>query len=141
MFRSDFHVNYRHIALLVDTMKNRRYFFSIDRHGIDRGEIGPLAKCSFEETTDMLVKAGILSELDKINGVSANIMLGQLPPAGTGNTDILLDELMLDGMIDISEYIDDDSDICLPDNIGIDYNMPDGDNSMSEFHNVEIKFQ
>jgi DNA-directed RNA polymerase beta' subunit len=65
---------------------------SIDRHGINRGDVGPLAKSSFEETTDMLVKACTFSEFDKINGVSANIMLGQCPLAGTGDTKIMLDE-------------------------------------------------
>jgi len=54
--------------------------------------VGPLAKSSFEETTDMLIKASIFSEYDRINGVSANIMLGQLPPCGTGDSEILLDE-------------------------------------------------
>jgi DNA-directed RNA polymerase II subunit RPB1 len=89
------YVNYRHIALLVDTMTNKGYMLSIDRHGINRADIGPFAKCSFEETTDMLIKAGIFAEVDKINGVSANIMLGQIPPVGTGDTDILIDEWKL----------------------------------------------
>ena len=65
---------------------------SVDRHGINRGDVGPLAKSSFEETTDMLIKSSIFSEFDRINGVSANIMLGQLPPCGTGDSEILLDE-------------------------------------------------
>lgn len=89
------YVNYRHIALLVDTMTNKGYLLSIDRHGINRTDIGPFAKCSFEETTDMLIKAGIFAEVDKINGVSANTMLGQVPPAGTGDTDVLIDEWKL----------------------------------------------
>jgi DNA-directed RNA polymerase beta' subunit len=89
------YVNYRHVALLVDTMTNRGYMLSIDRHGINRADIGPFAKCSFEETTDMLIKAGIFAEVDRINGVSANIMLGQIPPAGTGDSEILIDEWKL----------------------------------------------
>jgi DNA-directed RNA polymerase II subunit RPB1 len=89
------YVNYRHIALLVDTMTTKGYMLSIDRHGINRTDIGPFAKCSFEETTDMLIKAGIFAEVDRINGVSANIMLGQIAPAGTGDTDIIIDEWKL----------------------------------------------
>jgi intein/homing endonuclease len=85
-------LNYRHISLLLDTMTNRGQLMSIDRHGINRGDVGPLAKSSFEETTDMLINASIFSEFDKINGVSANIMLGQLPPCGTGDSDIILNE-------------------------------------------------
>ena len=86
------YVNYRHLALLVETMTFRGGLMSIDRHGINRGDIGPLAKCSFEETTDQLLKAAIFGESDPVVGVSANIMLGQIAPGGTGSCDLLLDE-------------------------------------------------
>jgi DNA-directed RNA polymerase II subunit RPB1 len=85
-------VNYRHVALLVDYQTNKGALMSIDRHGINRGDIGPLAKCSFEESTDKLIKAGIFAEYDRINGVSANIMLGQITPAGTGDVTLIMDE-------------------------------------------------
>ena len=84
-------VNYRHTSLLIDVQTNKGYILSIDRHGINRGDIGPLAKCSFEETTDKLIKAGIFAEYDKINGVSGNIILGQMVPAGTGDVHVLID--------------------------------------------------
>lgn len=85
-------LDHRHLSLLVDTMSTRGTFMSIDRHGINhRGELGPLAKCSFEQTTDMLLKAGIFGERDVINGVSANTMLGQVAQSGTGNAQVLLD--------------------------------------------------
>jgi DNA-directed RNA polymerase beta' subunit len=85
-------IDHRHVSLLGDTMTNRGFFMSIDRHGINhRGELGPLAKCSFEQTDAMLIKAGVFAERDKVNGVSANIMLGQLAPCGTGDCDVLLD--------------------------------------------------
>jgi DNA-directed RNA polymerase beta' subunit/intein/homing endonuclease len=85
-------LNYRHMSMLLDTMTNRGAIMSVDRHGINRGDIGPLAKSSFEETTDMLVEASIFSQYDNINGVSANIMLGQVPPCGTGDPNIYIDE-------------------------------------------------
>ena len=84
-------VNHRHIALLVDTMTCKGYLLSIDRHGINRSDIGPLAKCSFEETSDILIKAGVFGETDKINGVSANIILGQIAKCGTGDTQVMMD--------------------------------------------------
>jgi DNA-directed RNA polymerase II subunit RPB1 len=92
---ADLYSNYRHIILLVDVMTSKGYLMSIDRHGINRSDIGPLTKSSFEETSDMLIKAGIFAELDRVSGVSANIMLGQIPQAGTGETDLLIDELKL----------------------------------------------
>jgi|TARA_Y100000389_G_scaffold204550_1_gene257922 DNA-directed RNA polymerase II subunit RPB1 len=85
-------VNHRHISLLTDTMTSKGYLLSIDRHGINRSDIGPLAKCSFEETSDILIKAGVFGELDRIHGVSANIMLGQIAKSGTGDSQIILDE-------------------------------------------------
>lgn len=92
------HVNYRHIALLVDVMTNRGNIVSVNRFGINRGDIGPLAKCSFEETTDKLLKAGIFSEYDRINGVSANVMLGQIAPCGTGDVGVIMDNMLVSQM-------------------------------------------
>ena len=96
-------VNYRHLSLLVDVMTNRGNILSVNRHGINRGDIGPLAKCSFEETTDKLIKAGIFAEHDKINGVSANVMLGQIAPCGTGDVTVLMDEEILAKMTATSQ--------------------------------------
>lgn len=44
------YVNYRHLALLCDTMTCRGHLMAITRHGINRQDTGPLMKCSFEET-------------------------------------------------------------------------------------------
>lgn len=140
---ADLYVNYRHIALLVDTMTSKGYLLSIDRHGINRVDIGPLAKCSFEEVTDMLVKAGIFAEVDKISGVSANIMLGQIPPYGTGETDVMIDEQKLQELatvfeedeIDVDPYIQGISpgyleSICDMSNIDISFSLPSIDTNM-----------
>jgi len=86
------YINFRHTSLLADTMVNRGSIMSIDRHGINKSDRGPLPKCSFEETTDMLAQAAIFSELDKMTGVSSNIMFGQEVPSGTGFVDVLFDE-------------------------------------------------
>jgi DNA-directed RNA polymerase II subunit RPB1 len=89
---SDAYVNSRHINLLIDIMTNRGSIMSIDRHGINKSDRGPLAKCSFEETPDILARAAIFGELDKVQSVSANIMMGQEVPVGTGSVDIIFDE-------------------------------------------------
>jgi len=119
-------VNYRHIALLVDVMTNRGNILSVNRFGINRGDIGPLAKCSFEETTDKLIKAGVFAEYDKINGVSANVMLGQIAPCGTGDVGVIMDQTLIEQMPDVSNeevihYVMDDAvDQCAPDVLQID---------------------
>jgi len=128
-------VNYRHIALLIDVMTNKGNILSINRHGINRGDIGPLAKCSFEETTDKLVKAGMFAEYDKINGVSANIMVGQIVPAGTGDIGIYMDESLLpkvskeDFLSSIKEEDEEndeenDQNLCVEENIRANIPIP-----------------
>lgn len=47
------YVNYRHLALLCDTMTCRGHLMAITRHGVNRQDTGPLMKCSFEETVMM----------------------------------------------------------------------------------------
>jgi DNA-directed RNA polymerase II subunit RPB1 len=86
------YINLRHIELLCDVMTSKGEITSINRQGINRGDVGPLAKCSFEDTTDQLIKAGIFAEKDKLTGVSSNIMMGQCIKAGTGLCNIMLDE-------------------------------------------------
>jgi len=103
-------VNHRHIALLVDTMTCKGYLLSVDRHGINRSDIGPLAKCSFEETSDILIKAGVFGEVDKINGVSANIILGQIANCGTGDSQVLMDISKLEEIPSGETFDDDDTE-------------------------------
>ena len=88
-------INYRHFGLLADFMTNKGYIMPIYRHGINRGNAGSLAKSSFEETIDQLLNAGVYGKIDNMDGVSANIMMGQIAPAGTGFPQILLDEKMM----------------------------------------------
>ena len=122
------YVNYRHLNLLCDVMTKRGTLMSIDRFGINRDNIGPLAKASFEETTDQLFKASIFGEKDTLSGVSANIMLGQIAPCGTGSVNILLDESKLMDINKEEETIDnidtwgDNADKCDL-NLGLDYDI------------------
>ena len=86
------YINTRHVELLCDTMTSKGFLTAINRQGINRGDLGPLAKCSFEDTTDQLIKASIFGERDNLLGVSSNIMLGNNIPSGTGFCDIFFDE-------------------------------------------------
>lgn len=94
MKMQDYEVNYRHLSLLGDIMTHRGIIMPIERHGINRsGERGAIAKATFEESTEILVKASTFAEKDKMGGVSANVMFGQLPRVGTNSFDILFDEV------------------------------------------------
>lgn len=125
-------VNYRHIALLVDVMTNRGNILAVNRHGINRGDIGPLAKCSFEETTDKLIKAGVYAEYDNIKGVSANVMLGQIAPCGTGDVTVIMDNFLVSQMPDneavsVQKFVMDDEAVetaCSPEVLKMDMPTP-----------------
>ena len=85
-------VDYRHLGLLCDVMTRIGKLMSVDRYGINKNDIGPLAKASFEETEKILLKAALFGEVDPITGVSANIMTGQPIRGGTSFSEILFDE-------------------------------------------------
>ena len=89
------YVNYRHLAMLVDTMTYRGHLMAISRHGFNRIGTGPLMRCSFEETVEILVEAAAHGITDYLHGVSENIMLGNLAPFGTGAFNLRLDESIL----------------------------------------------
>ncbi|KAI8012893.1 DNA-directed RNA polymerase II subunit 1 [Camellia lanceoleosa] len=95
------YVNYRHLAILCDTMTYRGHLMAITRHGINRNDTGPMMRCSFEETVDILLDAAVYAETDYLRGVTENIMLGQLAPIGTGDCALLLNEKMLQHAIDV----------------------------------------
>jgi DNA-directed RNA polymerase II subunit RPB1 len=88
-------VNYRHLGLLADSMTRAGRFMTVDRYGINKNNIGPLAKASFEETEKILLRAALFGEMDPVTGVSSKIMTGQPIKGGTTFSQLLLDESAL----------------------------------------------
>ncbi len=84
-------LNYNHISLLVDFMTHSGDITSIDRHGLGKLDIDPMAKASFEKTMEHFINAAVFNESDKLNSVSSKIMVGQVIPGGTGAFSIELD--------------------------------------------------
>jgi DNA-directed RNA polymerase II subunit RPB1 len=93
-------VNYRHLCLLCDVMTRFGRLMSIDRYGINKNDIGTLAKASFEETEKILLKAALFGEVDPVTGVSANVMMGQPIRGGTAFSQILMDDKMLESLLE-----------------------------------------
>jgi DNA-directed RNA polymerase II subunit RPB1 len=89
-------VNSRHLGILCDFITRTGRLMSIDRYGINKNDIGPLAKMSFEETSKIVLNAALFGEVDAVTGVSANIMTGQPFRGGTAFSQILLDDQMLE---------------------------------------------
>lgn len=89
------YVNYRHLSTLCDVMTQRGILTAITRHGINRVDSGPLRKCSFEETVEILLEAAVFAETDSLKGITENIIMGQLAPFGTGSFEIVIDPQVL----------------------------------------------
>ena len=88
---SGVYINYHHLGLLCDRMTLTKNMISIFRSGILGDDIGPISKSTFEVHTEVLLNASRHAEFDHMRGVSANVMLGQTGPYGTGMCNILLD--------------------------------------------------
>jgi len=95
------YVNYRHLAVLCDTMCFRGSLMAISRHGINRSDSGPLLSASFEETVEILFKSAVYARHDTLDGVTQNIMLGQLATVGSGICDMLLDAAQLEHAVEL----------------------------------------
>lgn len=93
-------VNGRHVSILCDAMCSRGKIMPANRLGVNKKlKIGPLAKASFEQSEDIMLRAAMFGEMDPVAGVSANIMTGQPIRGGTSLTQILLDEAALQELV------------------------------------------
>jgi DNA-directed RNA polymerase II subunit RPB1 len=98
------YIDYKHVTLLVDRMMSTYKPISICRHGINKDNIGPIAKASFEETPEMFLSAAKHAELDIMKGVSANVLCGQEGYYGTNSFQIILDlESMMKSKREVKE--------------------------------------
>ena len=84
-------VNLVHIQLLVDKMTFKGKPCSITRYTMRNNDVGPLSKATFEESTDILINAAMKTEIENNAGVSAAIISGRQPKAGTGFMALLMD--------------------------------------------------
>jgi len=91
-------LNIRHIELLVDVMTCFGSLNSVNRFGAKKNQSGPIARASFEETTQHQIQAAVFAEVDNMNGVSANVMMGQFANIGTNSHSLILDERLINGI-------------------------------------------
>ena len=102
------YINYHNYSVLCDRMTFTNKMISIFRHGINKDDIGPIAKASFEETPEMFLKAARHAELDTLRGVSANVMCGQEGFFGTSAFQVVLDIEEMQKLESVSEYVQPD---------------------------------
>jgi DNA-directed RNA polymerase subunit A" len=81
-------VNVRHLMLVADIMTNRGEIESIGRHGISGNKESVLARAAFEVTVNHLLDAAIHGEIDDLDGVTENVIVGKPIRLGTGDVDL-----------------------------------------------------
>jgi len=86
-------VNVRHLMLVADMMTNRGEIESIGRHGISGSKESVLARAAFEVTVNHLLDAAIHGEVDDLNGVTENVIVGKPIKLGTGDVDLRMGSL------------------------------------------------
>jgi DNA-directed RNA polymerase subunit A" len=81
-------VNIRHLMLVADIMTNNGEIESIGRHGISGNKDSVLARAAFEVTVNHLLGAAIHGEVDDLDGVTENVIVGKPIKLGTGDVDL-----------------------------------------------------
>jgi len=84
-------VDKRHLMLVADVMTSDGDVKAIGRQGVSGQKSSILARAAFEITVDHLLTAGMTGEVDPLNGVAENIIVGQPVNLGTGAVRLSMD--------------------------------------------------
>ena len=82
-------VDVRHIMLVADMMCMDGEVKQIGRHGIAGEKESVLSRAAFEVTVNHLLDAAIANEVDELNGVTENVIVGQPIQLGTGDVRLI----------------------------------------------------
>ncbi|MGE0015246.1 MAG: DNA-directed RNA polymerase subunit A'' [Candidatus Methanomethylophilaceae archaeon] len=82
-------VDIRHIMLVADLMTNDGLVKAIGRHGVSGKKSSVLARAAFEITAAHLLHAAMVGEVDRLEGVTENIIVGQPVTLGTGAVNLI----------------------------------------------------
>ena len=83
-------VDDRHIMLVADMMCVDGTVKAIGRHGVSGEKASVLARAAFEITVDHLLKAGIKGEIDELDGIVENVIVGKPVKLGTGMVELVM---------------------------------------------------
>jgi hypothetical protein len=77
-------ISSRHLDLLINCMTQSGRPQAVSRYGIDRKQVGVLAKVAFEQPFDNFFHSATLAEKEDMLGVSSAITVGNVPALGSG---------------------------------------------------------
>ncbi|RLG56310.1 MAG: DNA-directed RNA polymerase subunit A'' [Candidatus Hydrothermarchaeota archaeon] len=83
-------VDVRHIMLVADMMCVDGTVKAIGRHGVSGEKASVLARAAFEITVDHLLKAGVKGEIDELDGIVENVIVGKPVKLGTGMVELVM---------------------------------------------------
>ncbi|HLE95949.1 MAG TPA: DNA-directed RNA polymerase subunit A'', partial [Candidatus Thermoplasmatota archaeon] len=91
-------VDIRHLMLVADVMTVDGTIRAIGRHGISGEKSSVLARAAFEITVNHLLEAGMIGEIDPLEGVAENIIVGQPVSLGTGAVSLVMKPNAFEGV-------------------------------------------
>lgn len=96
-------VSSRHLDTLINCMTHTGRPVAVSRYGIDKKQVGTLAKVAFEQPFDNFFNSAMTSEKEDVSGISAAITVGIAPPIGSGMVTVLdrgtMDPISVDKMM------------------------------------------
>jgi len=83
-------VDMRYLMLVSDLMCHRGYMQQIGRHGIAGTKDSVLARAAFEITVPTIASAARTGEVEKLKGITENVIVGSQIPIGSGIVDLYM---------------------------------------------------
>lgn len=83
-------VDMRYIMLVSDLMCSRGYMQQIGRHGIAGTKNSVLARAAFEITVPTIAHAALGGEIERLKGITENVIVGSNIPIGSGTVDLYM---------------------------------------------------
>ncbi|MFQ6105441.1 MAG: DNA-directed RNA polymerase subunit A'' [Candidatus Hydrothermarchaeaceae archaeon] len=83
-------VDIRHLMLIAEMMTVDGTIKAIGRHGVSGEKASVLARAAFEITVDHLLKAGLKGEVEQLNGIVENVIVGKPVKLGTGMVELTM---------------------------------------------------
>ncbi len=84
-------VDIRHLLIVGDVMTADGKIKSVGRYGVSGSKGSVLARANFEETIKHLTRAAFRGEVDPLESIVENVMIGNVPPVGTGVVELGVD--------------------------------------------------
>ncbi len=83
-------VDVRSIMLVSDLMCSKGYMQQIGRHGIAGTKDSVLARAAFEITVPTIANAALTGDVERLKGVTENVIVGANIPVGSGTVDLYM---------------------------------------------------